>query len=691
MEGRNKNIERINQGGIMKKFLSVYGILCLIIITYHPAMAQWEPCNNGLWGHRVNTITINGNDIWIGTWSGGVFLSTDDGKSWIPKNTGLDATNVNTIAVDGNHIYIGTWKGVYKSSDYGETWEFAGSPNGIIQSIIINGNNIIAGGEFAGVILSTDKGVSWTKKIYGLEKSQINCLANKGDTIFAGLYLGGIYCSTDNCENWNQVFSGLTESTYHSFAIDGDKVYAGSGGGGIFLTTNNGALWENIGLDDHVVFSIHAEGGSIWASTEDGTYLSTNNGINWERKGNWYDSQVRSVAISEDKIWAGTIFGMFLSSDSGNNWVGKNNGLNYSQVWAIKFNRENCWLGSDQGVFVSKKNEMEWKNLWSYFDTTTYKVAFTTVVEVIDNNIIVGTWENGLFFSNDNGESWKKTNISPNRINCIERDNDKIIAGTNKGIYITEDNGENWYAGTVNKEVHSIVFEQNNIFVGTAQNVLISIDNGNTWFETKNELEKARIYSLGIQGSNFYAGTHDGIYLSTDLCESWKKIGLDSNIIFSINIYKNHIFASTWKNGIFLSSDSGKTWTAINDGLINLLTRCIVSDEEFLYLGTYSDGVYRAKIDELITYVTENFRVSNIFSISPNPSHEFLSINIIQEFPYPTNIKIFNIHGQVVFTDEIPAGIKNFKINIEKLPSGMYFINAVNGQISETQKFTIIK
>ena len=49
----------------------------------------------------------------------------------------------------------------------------------------------------------------------------------------------------------------------------------------------------------------------------------------------------------------------------------------------------------------------------------------------------------------------------------------------------------------------------------------------------------------------------------------WQQIGLNSSNVGSIVINGNNIFAGTYQDGIFLSSNNGGSWTAVNTGLPN--------------------------------------------------------------------------------------------------------------------------
>jgi len=94
------------------------------------------------------SLAISGNNIFAGTFGGGVFLSGDNGESWTEKNSGLTSTRVYSLATSGINIFTGNYGGgVFLTTDNGELWtqKNSGLKNTYIRSLAISGNNIYAG------------------------------------------------------------------------------------------------------------------------------------------------------------------------------------------------------------------------------------------------------------------------------------------------------------------------------------------------------------------------------------------------------------------------------------------------------------------------------------------------------------------------------------------------------------------
>src|SRR5674476_1587587 len=61
------------------------------------------------------------------------------------------------------------------------------------------------------------------------------------------------------------------------------------------------------------------------------------------------------------------------------------------------------------------------------------------------------------------------------------------------------------------------------------------------------------VYSFAITGSNLFAGTHDGVYLSTNNGHNWSYSGLINNIVRSLVVNGKNTYAGTSK-GVYVLS-----------------------------------------------------------------------------------------------------------------------------------------
>ncbi|MGI8470165.1 MAG: WD40/YVTN/BNR-like repeat-containing protein [Pyrinomonadaceae bacterium] len=181
--------------------------------TYDPSKG-WDRMNFGDgFDSQVFAVAVsseNPNTIWVGTSTGGVIVSKDDGATWEKVSGVPDAIPIASIAIDPlrpENIYVGTIQTLYLSRDGGKTWSRRGGnlPLGNYNSILINPRNpdeVFVGSALesnGGIYQSLDAGKSW-KRIDGkdanLPSRRVWTMAfdpNNPNRIFAGTHSSGIF------------------------------------------------------------------------------------------------------------------------------------------------------------------------------------------------------------------------------------------------------------------------------------------------------------------------------------------------------------------------------------------------------------------------------------------------------------------------------------------------------------------
>ncbi len=173
----------------------------------------WEELNlgvNGYYPYAIHISPINNNIIIVGTYTSGIYRSTDRGASWTRVAT---ATAVYRLAADhGNPavIYATTSSRIYRSSDTGRTWvqltgNFVGTPYYCLLTSPITPGTVYFGTK-ASLFRSTDYGNTWddiTASI-SFNKIKVIALANDGNTIYTECLDNAVYRSSDNGITWNR-------------------------------------------------------------------------------------------------------------------------------------------------------------------------------------------------------------------------------------------------------------------------------------------------------------------------------------------------------------------------------------------------------------------------------------------------------------------------------------------------------
>lgn len=374
-------------------------------------------------------------------------------------------------------------------------------------------------------------------------------------------------------------------------------------------------------------------------------------------------------------------------------WKVCNHGVRIGEGVCFILDSNNLYYcARDKGVYLSTNNGDSWiaKNTGFINNGDDYYINYLIFSLAMNGNkMIAGTWVNGIFLSTDKGNSWvQKCNGLPydsiqsmydGNVNSLVFDGDNIYAGTDWGFFISTNDGDNWTQknnGLLSTYITSLAIKGNNIFAGTrSSGIFLLIDKGDNWFP-KN-IAMGYINLIIIDGDKIIAGTgEDGIYISSDNGDSWTRkfnwsiIGTNSLIIYN-DIY----FAAG--SGVSYSTDYGDTWTDISEGLTEYDIETIIIKDNYIFAGTNSGLIFRAKLSDLITDVIENEQNINTI-ITPNPANDLLIINSVNSIG--KEISIYDMLGNKLKTFKQEGS--ETRINIESLSIGIYIIRI--GEITKT-------
>ena len=136
---------------------------------------------------------------------------------------------------------------------------------------------------------------------------------------------------------------------------------------------------------------------------------------------------------------------------------------------------------------------------------------------VKDNYIFAATNDDGMYRSEDNGESWIMVNDgldgSARYIHSVIENNSNLIIGTSDGIYVSSNNGEDWIKTDKLSTVYGFTKIDSTILAGiTGKGIAVSNDNGKNWRSKNNGLFNKGIWCLYSDGNNLFAGTSNGYF-----------------------------------------------------------------------------------------------------------------------------------------------------------------------------------
>ena len=114
------------------------------------------------------------------------------------------------------------------------------------------------------------------------------------------------------------------------------------------------------------------------------------------------------------------------------------------------------------------------------------------------------------------------------------------------------------------------------------------------WQPTNGPYGGGSVFCFAMNGSNIFAGTEfNGVFLSTNNGSNWIAVnnGLTNLNIKALIVIGTNIYAGTYGGGVFVSTNNGNSWTTANTGLTHTyITSFAVSGSNF-YAGTMG-GVF---------------------------------------------------------------------------------------------------
>lgn len=365
------------------------------------------------------------------------------------------------------------------------------------------------------------------------------------------------------------------------------------------------------------------------------------------------DELVGCFATNGNNIFAGSDNGsVYFSSDLGNSWVAINSGLPGSSVFSLLISGSKIFAGTDgNGIYVSSNNGSNWTSVNSGIPTNISIYNFASN----GSEIFAGT-ETGIYKSSNSGISWAPSNT-----------------GIPAGVF-----------------AHSIVLNGSTIFAVTDTVVYKSINNGSSWNSVNGVWPPSTNLRYAANcGGNIFVDTEFGdVYKTSDNGDSWT---VSNNGITSIELYhfivsNNYIFIGSI-DGVFLSSDLGNSWNNVSDGLTLPFPEFGIYNfgisENYIFGGIYEEGVWRRPLSEMLGF--EETKANSTYRFFPNPARDNITIEKLSNTNQNEYIAICDIQGKKILQQQLKQS--QTVIDISSLNKGLYIIKLINSEHLELNKF----
>lgn len=202
----------------------------IVTIQRNAGGPGWHVAQRALTDRHIHAIITEpqSGTIFAGAHKGGLFASTDGGKTWTDRSKGLTESDVYSLASAGT--------------------------NGDVR--------IYAGTEPAHLFVSADLGATWTElpalhTVPGSDKwsfpapphishlKHINFDPRDSNTMYASIEVGALLKSTDAGKSWTEI-PGMYEDVHRTVInpTKPERMYV-TGGDGVYVTSDAGATWEH--------------------------------------------------------------------------------------------------------------------------------------------------------------------------------------------------------------------------------------------------------------------------------------------------------------------------------------------------------------------------------------------------------------------------------------------------------------
>jgi len=548
-----------------------------------PGMGTWQFVGPGNIGGRITDVLMHPTDtntLYAASASGGVFKSGNGGKNWIPLFDDQLSLAVGSIAIDPKNaatLYAGTGEanagggsitydgtGIYKSPDWGKTWQCLGlQKTGSIARIAVNQQNeqilyaaamgsLFKNNAERGLYKSINGGKTWEKTLFVSDSTgcaDVVLHPTNSDVVYAAMWerirqphrrkyggaTGGIYRSTNGGKTWQKLTTGLPTSDIGriGIAVSASKpsivyaVYANQEGvfNGVYKSINGGTTWQRV--NDRALRNLYENYG-------------------------WWFGRIYVHPTQHNTVY---VLGLelFKSDDGGQTWQNITSPVVHIDQQALflhPLNPNLMLLGNDGGLCITHNGGNTWQALPSP-PTVQFYTCHVSLQK--PNRLYGGSQDNGILLTKSG----------------LPYDWEVLIEGDGFGIQTDPANPNRFYAAYQYGNLLR-TSDDGQQFYGATYG--ISNNDRTNW--------NAPFLIDPKQSHILYYGTNR-VYKSTDHAAQWTpispnltKTAVQANVVYGTlttlavaPANTNYLYAGTDDGNLWHTPDGGKTWNDITRGL----------------------------------------------------------------------------------------------------------------------------
>ncbi len=619
-------------------------ILLALILNFQSNAQTWQNIGPGAGSdlHFLRVHPDSANVIYAGGDIEGIFKSSDNGASWKNINNNIaqmpyggDMYWTNDIVIDPiNHetVYYCSGVGLFKSTNGGNTWS------------LLYPTNINSSADLASVATIAVDSANTNRMFIGLGDGADGTFA---DFLPFPQYDGktGIYRSLDGGASWSLLTTGIPDSTsIHSivFAPTGSDTIVVSTTKGIYRSDDGGNTWisKNIGLphaNTHRLKALNAYGiFTLYLTVKTlgtpgdsntfagGIYISEDQGDTWinitanlpkydAADSLFYDYWKLDVnPLDPDIIFTATVRGS--GFDAPGIYATFDGGLTWDYMYGCDYTG---WM--DAATFFSDPYAFD--IVIAPSDTAKIYICADQVTKSSDGGV---SWQQA--YTNQVGAAWQSRGLELMNTDNIAFDplnpNRIYIGYDDFGLFRSDDNATTFLRmDSIQDPIIGSLSETDGV-----KDIQIDPINGDLYVSRWQ----------GSQGGLNAGFTAGGVVFSNDFGTTFSDINgtmpvgrhdliLDKTTGTSGN---RTLYSAVYHNGVYKTSNSGTTWTAINTGLganAQYVWKIAINpnNSQELYLGLNSMGLglnslYKSTDGGTNWTVVSSFPTGDVLSIFVN-------------------------------------------------------------------------